>query len=451
MALVVILFHIIGNTLFGLVFFRFLKTSYKLTALLPIAFIIGAFIDTLFGFCLLWMGIYEFVAFYITSVAAIFFWTFVYYKNKGKIKFQFRLIKLQLTLLEWVLVVPIILKIFTSLYTTINFPLYFDDAMTHWSGRAKALYGKVNWSLDSSSPFFLGKEFGYDEYPLFLVIWRSTNAHLNGGWNELISKADSWIFYVCLMAITFSLVNSFSKKKWIALGGTFIVSALPLMWYHSFSGYSEITVTCLVLMTSFALLNKNIVIASILTSCLIWTKNEGLLIFLPVFSVAFCLFTFIDSKYKLVFTIVSSLKYFSFSLLFICPWLLFRQIHNVAWTVPVKPENYYHEGSLKMFYDMIFFNPSNSILWLIILLFIVSGFLKWYKSSISIFLLTFLSISICLFIYVFCFTGNNIFLVNQMTIHRSMLQIAPIAVVLICQIASLEKASSFESNLKLVE
>ena len=28
---------------------------------------------------------------------------------------------------------------------------YFDDALMHWSGRSRSLFGSVNWSLDPAS------------------------------------------------------------------------------------------------------------------------------------------------------------------------------------------------------------------------------------------------------------------------------------------------------------
>jgi len=438
MTVLIIIIHVLVNALFGLMILKLFKVNLNAAIKIPIVIITGSFIETLLAFCFLTLNIYEFIAFYITAISSILFWLYIFIKHKNDFNLKYFLKRPNLKWIELIFIIPILIKVFLALFNTIKFPLYFDDAMNHWSGRARALYGHVNWSLDSTSPFFLGKQFGYEEYPLFLVIWRSITAHLNGGWNDVIAKADSWIFYVLIILSVYAMIMKLTHVKWAAIAGAFMVSAVPLMWYHSFSGYSEIAITLLIILIAYTLLNNNIIIAALLTACAIWTKNEGLFIILPTFASCLLLYTFLRSKYNIKATIINPIMYLLYALLFISPWLIFKKINAVAWTVPLRPENYYHEGSIEMFLEMLFKNSTSSILWIMLVIFIVVGSLKWIKSPESIFLITFLFLSMTLFIYVFCFTRSNIFLVNQMTIHRSLLQIAPLAIVLITQVCFLD-------------
>src|SRR5688500_16026294 len=74
---------------------------------------------------------------------------------------------------EWLVLLVIAEKIVFALWQITRTHTYFDDALTHWSGRARALYGVVNWSWDSASPYFLGGDIGTRSYPLHVPIWRA--------------------------------------------------------------------------------------------------------------------------------------------------------------------------------------------------------------------------------------------------------------------------------------
>jgi len=439
MSILIILLHSLCNILVGSTILRLLQSEIIGVIKYPIAFAVGAFIETTLAFLLMWFNVYEFLAFYLLTSLSLLYWINIFIIKKEKIVVKLSIPKFQL--LGWILIISILGTVITSLYATIQFPIYFDDAMTHWSGRAKALYGGVNWSMDSSSQYFLGQQFGFEEYPLFVVIWRAISAHLNGGWNDIIAKGDSWLFFVILLFSTYATIGQHTKNKYAALGGTLIVASLPIIWYHAISGYSEIVIASLLVLIAYCLLNNQLIVAALLTACTIWTKNEGLFIFLPCFASCNLLFKIFESRFKIKAPLISSIKYFLLSLLLISPWLVFKFINGVAMTVPLKSENYYHQDSLQMFIEMLFNNPSSSIFWAGFFLILIVGIVKVIRSSKNIFLTAFLLLCFLLFIYVFCFTRSNIFLVNQMTIHRSFLQIAPIATILIFQI-------SFSSNLK---
>src|SRR5205823_9077068 len=81
---------------------------------------------------------------------------------------------------EWLLLASFGEKLVLAGWQLVDTRTYFDDALTHWSGRARALFGQVNWSFDPSSPLFLGKHVGSPNYPLLTIMWRTLSAKANG-------------------------------------------------------------------------------------------------------------------------------------------------------------------------------------------------------------------------------------------------------------------------------
>ena len=312
----------------------------------------------------------------------------------------------------------------------IRLSLYFDDAMTHWSGRARALYGKVNWSLDPESVNFLGDQFGYTEYPFLSVIWRANGATLNGSWNEVISRSDSYIFYLILLYSVYYLVQKLTQCNWISLSAVILITAIPLEFLHATTGYCEIIVQALVILFLIALIQREWIIAGLITSACIFTKNEGLILCMPIFYVL----TIWNIWYHRTEnnSIVKPIIHYSISsFLFVLPWLTFKLIHNVPFSTPTKSEYYYHTDSLTQFFTAMFASPSASIFWIMILFLMLINIRIIFNHHFLRMILFLMFSLLSAFFLIFCFTGANIFLVNQMTIHRSLLQVTPVGIVFV--------------------
>ena len=302
--------------------------------------------------------------------------------------------------------------------------------MSHWSGRARALYGQINWSLDPDSINLFGGQFGYDEYPLLTVIWRANTAWINGTWTELISRADTFIFFSFLLYGVYFLVKMLSHKRWIALSAVFLTCGLPLLYAHAASGYNEIVLQALSIHIIITLIKQEYFITGLLTSAAIFTKNEGLVLFLPFFALL-VFWNSLANSGNLKKALQNLLIFFITSLVLLTPWLLFKLVNEVPLSTPTKPEYFYHSGSLRLFLDAMFLSPSSSIYWvMIVLISLINSSritAKHELRMISALLLAF----ILAFFFIFSFTGAHVFLENQATIHRSLLQIAPIGIVLI--------------------
>lgn len=432
MALFAILIHGLINFLFGFTVLRIsgsVDSSNKSLWIVE-AFLIGAFVETMIGFILMLFGFNELIALYTIAAVAIINLAYLILKKKLNLKPKISF-RLDFKPLEYLLLLPILAKVLLAVYQTIKHPIYYDDAMTHWSGRAHALFAKINWSVNPESEFFLGKAFGFSEYPLFTVIWKSISAGIINQWDDIIGKADSLIFYICLLYSVYVIIKGITKNRLYALASCLAVTTVPLIDQHASAGYSEIIITLLVVVIFNCIVHKSFFKAGLFTALAIWTKNEGLFIIIPSACVSIFVVSILFDTFKIKTILKVFVKFFSGILLSIAPWLAFKLYHGLKFSVISNSENYYHDDALMLWLKKIFNSPSALILWIVFLLFFALGFNKWRKQIHCTVAISFILTCLLLLTYVFCFTSAHKFLINDMTPFRSLLQVSPLAIICI--------------------
>lgn len=166
---------------------------------------------------------------------------------------------------EWLVVLSLVEKVAFALWQLVRTPLYFDDASTHWAGRARALYGAVNWSLDPASPVYLGTRagLGHNHYPLWAVVWRAETAVMSGGWDDVVARADGLVLFLCVVSSVWGAVWQFSHSRWYAAAAAYVASAVPLFTWHIAAGYSDITVAAYAVAGLAALLRREWAVAGL--------------------------------------------------------------------------------------------------------------------------------------------------------------------------------------------
>ncbi len=335
-------------------------------------------------------------------------------------------------------------KVLFILWQLIRTHMYFDDALHHWSGRARSLYAGINWSVDSESPYFLAKHLnGSSHYPFLTVIWRAATAFFNGGWDDVISRSDGLIFFVITVAITWSAVMRFSQNRRLAAFAAFIVSALPLQAWHAASGYSDIAVETFIAASLVFLLRRELVLSGIMIGGAAWCKNDGLALYLPAFIVGTVLLQQCRIRQR-----IENIGRFLFGFATLMPWLVFKYIYSLGVT-PNNEKLSWHPDAFKLFWNYVIWGPTSSIFWLcmfvcIIWLSIIMLKDPMGRALIGIFLTSLTGIAV-----VFGCTGAYMFLENQTTIHRSMMQISGISVIIIAYGISLKmnKMTEIKNNI----
>ena len=461
MAIITFLFHIFLDYLLGRRLLPLLsnrkKTYLEKTCL---AILVGVFLETTFSFWFLWAGgsITIFSILFLVATIGINIPLFLKdFRDSSSFLASFR--RLPQTIksfrwYEWILGIFILEKIIFISWQLLRMPAYHSDALKHWSAAAKAMYTGKNYTLISGLPSFLGKKMGFvSEYPLGVPIWRAISASFNMGWNDFIARSDGLLFLLLLAGLIYVAFKYFTNRRWMALGAAFIVVSLPLQVWQGASGYVDNAVAVFALATIWSFIRKDWILSGLFAAGAIWSKNDGLAIFLPGFLAA----AFFYNVFLKEITWGVKLKrliHIGVGIVPIVPWLVFQALYSSSiFNRIVKPiqglfssidvpdyqvvlvqtgkrfEN--SPGSLSLFWEHVFTGSSHGIFWLVALLAIILLSKKLITDLLGRCLLFYMLITSVIIYYVFTYTPAYEFLLIQTTIHRTMMQFAPVVLVII--------------------
>ncbi len=431
MTLLIIVLHILIDGLCGLaVLQRIEKEEWQIFTFIK-AVAIGMFLETMVLTIFHFVGISILIGFIIFASLTLGHFLLNLKTLKQELSWRDPLLKKRLSVWEYLLLIFIGEKIAWSLYNLYRLPIYFDDALNHWSGRGKAMLTGVNWSWDPESIYFLGKAFGHMEYPLFISIWRAVNSALLGGGNGASERADGLIMAIFVAFTIMVWIFQRTGSRWLGLAGASIICAMPLQIWHMTAGYAELFIQAYLIFAMWSIMNDKYVLAGIFTAALIWSKNEGFIIFLPCLLLCISFRLLMDKETTISNKIKSFFKYNAAWLVAIAPWIIFKIINGVGFTIPGNKELGYVDGAMIKMAKAMFDAPSSSIFWIFIFISLVVGIRVIIKDR-ELFILTIGALFLlAMLTFVFTCTGAYIFLENQMTIHRSLMQIAPIFIVLV--------------------
>jgi hypothetical protein len=329
---------------------------------------------------------------------------------------------------EWALLVTVGEKVAFAVWQLTRTPVYFVDALTHWSGRGRALYTGVNWSMEPISPAFLGFD-AAKHYPLLTPIWRALTASFNGGWDDLLARADGIAFYLVTLASVWFAIRRWCGERWLAAAATFIVSAMPLHAWHTAAGYSDIAVEAFAVSSLAAVLRREYVLAGVLAAGTAWSKNDGLAIWLPVLLLASLLppTTTRDSSHHNRGRAWSRAGRFLCGFASLAPWLVFKWWHQLGLS-PTDDHLSWHPDSVKYFTSYVLLGPTSSIFWGLCLAALAWTALSLVRDGTGRILLSAVLTYFLILAFVFTCTDSFQWLANQATVHRSMMQLSPVAV-----------------------
>ena len=316
---------------------------------------------------------------------------------------------------EWATLAAVVEQVAFVLWQLLRSHTYFADALTHWSGRARAMFGGVNWSFDPASPFFMGKHIGYASYPLHLVIWRALSAKLNGGWNEIISRADGLIFFMVILGTIWLAVRRLSNSRGLAAAAAFVVSAAPLHVWHAAAGYADIAVEAYVLASLAALLRREWILAGLLAAGAAWSKNDALVLYLPAL---ICAVLLLERR---------SIGRFLLGFSAIAPWLVFNVVHRLGLS-PEPTAFAWHADAPAKLWNAVVDSPNGPLLWIAVAgCLLYSGRSLFNDAGGRALIVASAAAAACI-AFTFAMTSAYAFLANEMTVHRVLMQCSGIAV-----------------------
>jgi len=456
MEIISFLLHILTDWLLGRAAITYLtKREVASTESLGLSILAGFVIETTLGFWLLWLGIpLTIYAWGIVLVAiGINIPSLRSLALKTSLQTFLKTLK-SLKWYDWILIVLILEKLAYVSWQLFRMPTYHSDAIKHWSAAARAIYSGINWDLIANTPNFLGRKMGFvPEYPLGIPIWRAIGGVYNFGWSDFIARCDGLLFLILIALLIYSAFKFFTEKRWMALGSAFVIVSLPLQVWQGASGYVDNGVSICVAATLWCFIRKNWLLSGLFAAGAIWCKNDGLAIFLPGFLAAsFIYIVFLrdfnwSEKIQMLFKIGAGVA-------IAIPWLLFQALYSrsiftriidpikgLLSQVPLpayevilvqsgrKFQN--HPSSISLFWDYVFMGSTHGIFWIMSLVGLLLLLKNMVMDHVGRCLLLYLVVTSIIIYYVFTFTPAYEFLYIQTTIHRTMLQVAPVMLIIL--------------------
>lgn len=241
-----------------------------------------------------------------------------------------------------ILFVWIALKMAAGIVVMMEDPVYNDDVFNNWNLRAKVLMHEQTFVLDltpddgNASP-------GVAAYPPTVALIRVWLALASGGWNDhVIALIAPWQYLLALGLVFFG-ISRFRKRGW-GLLGIYLFSSLPLAVVHGITPYADLFLALHIAIVLLPLYNAAtsrepstimgwLRIGALATALLPMTKNEALLIHLPLLTlIALLTVVWMALKQRLRQQEVlhALLWYISCIAVFLLPWLLYKWSNGLA-------------------------------------------------------------------------------------------------------------------------
>jgi 4-amino-4-deoxy-L-arabinose transferase-like glycosyltransferase len=305
-----------------------------------------------------------------------------------------------------------------------SFPSYFWDAVDTYNYRAKVLYFTGQLDLNPQSSTFLGGMNAH--YPLGASLFRAWIATLLGGWSEKAILLDSMASYLLLFLLIWIGLSKKIGKRYGFLFAYLVVS-LPLMVHHAYAGYTDLLLSlfftgCLIYgyeyLTARDPLSGVVSLFFLISS--LFTKNEGLVIVLPVMvsSMLFAIW-----QRRLYFR--STLLFLAVAILFALPWIILKAYFGLSFTTGRSHSVFeLHLQGLSPLFSVVFRQGSFNLFGLFFILSVLFYFSTWWKTDLKL-----IALPIFLFLGailgVFLFTRNYEFLEIQTAINRTLMVFMP--------------------------
>lgn len=463
MKLLTFLIHLLIDFLLGEAILKYLPFSNKSKHSPFIALLLGALIETSICFWCLWSGGTLIVGLFlcISLIVLMNEKNLISIKNRPSILYRSLVSKLRfLTTFkwyEWIFSILIIQKLSFVIWQLYQLPTFFSDALKFWSTQAHAIYGQNNWSMDPNELTFLALNLGIvPDYPLQIPIWRAMSATLNGEWNEFVSRSDGLLFFIIILGIVGTTFYALSGKRWIGLGASFVIASLPLQVWHGAAGYGDIAVEAYLLAAIVIFIRKEWCLMGLFAAGAIWSKNDGLAVYLPGIIAALFCFNLLEKELTWKERSNNILS-FGLGMSVVIPWLVFQSLYTqsvfnkiltplkdiFSSTIPTTNNDFYavlvqevgqnepRINSIQLFWEHLFIGPTFGIFWWIIFIGLFISFKHLLYDNMGRSLFLFFIITCTIIYYIFTFTPAYEYLLIQTTIHRTMLQFAAAAWVIL--------------------
>jgi hypothetical protein len=348
------------------------------------------------------------------------------------------------------------LKIFAGAYDLISVPTYWDDSFNNWNMRGKMFYFTEELTLVIPvGNGFVADEQGVSSYPPMLPMVKTWVSVLRGEWSEGLINGVHLVWFIGLLAAFYcTLRRSFDPL--LSAFGVYLLVSLPLLLIHGSNPYAEIFTAAHIFLAISALLGLRRATVSgeiqswtkiffLTLALLILTKNEALLLHTPLLVLIALAY---DLRTK---QLIGSMEHrktiavgFATVLVIVLPWLAFKWLNGLTFGNAKSVSGFELAFNMNVL-KAIWFHFAQEANWLLLplalpLALIAAGKKFWIttESLLATFVLADIGLQIVLFIVIPSLATEAI---NQTGLSRGLLQIAPVATLLLMFLAKSERRS----------
>lgn len=216
-------------------------------------------------------------------------------------------------------------------------PTYLDDTLDNWNLRAKVFFVDQALTLVMPGEEAAASVQGISSYPPALPLSKTRLAALYASWSEPLANLPHAVWYVCALAVVYYAVARMAGRRW-GLLGAYLLGSMPLYLMHGTNPYADVFLSTHIAMAAVllwrasreedpALQSAFLRLGGAATGLLIFTKNEALLLHLPVLLLLLLLWLAADVRQRRLPPRTALRHVFSFLLapaLIGLPWLLFK-------------------------------------------------------------------------------------------------------------------------------
>jgi hypothetical protein len=344
----------------------------------------------------------------------------------------------------WALLAWIAIKLIMGSLDVALTPTYWDDSFNNWNLRGKAAFvrGELRLELPGSSDDATIGKTGVNSYPPTIPFAKTWLAAIRGKFSDGRVNSIHVVWYIALL-VTFYWTLRRRLERSLALFGTYLLASLPLLTVQGFNPYADVFVAGHILIVWSALLNaaddhrpaviaRWMAIAALAMGLAVFTKNEVLVLHLPLFiaaAVAIVLHHLRSQRLSRVAMIRIIALMGLIGLAIVLPWLLFKWLNGLTFGNAksiLNQEITFEPAALQAVW--FFLAKEANFLFLPMCAAIVAFAFRTKLSTFPIILpALFVVISMVLQIAIYVFTPLSTEAIMQTGIGRGFVQIAPIA------------------------
>ena len=319
-----------------------------------------------------------------------------------------------------------------SFLFTAYFPSYSDDSFTNWHKPS------INIYYDDGIKIFWPEEEilwrGRLWYPLFIPLYKALIADMFGVWNDIYANIWHYLsFFFFIIGIS-TITWLQSKNIFYTLLPSITIVGLPLVFFHISEGYLDLACALYSVWTLYFLLlflqKKDIdflLMAILFWSILSHLKNDGIVIYLLGIILAFVFLLSLEKKWGEIFSLLKinwQKTIFACIIILWCvvPFIGIKSYYDF-WYNQAAGEVTWVGISSKVHWEIfwvfphIFFSQDNYNIALIFITWMVIIWLKKNMKELRLIIFAWIFIFLLL-LWVFLFTENYQWVMNQTTVNR---------------------------------